>query len=473
MDGIGNRASSKGIFIHRFTRVSNQGMPPRKQPPATSRPVLEFRGECKLLFYCTHPEVILAGPRDTTKTWACCAKIHLYCMNTPGCQGNIMRKTNKSLAGSVLRTFAKVIDGAGVRIMGGETPSMYIYPNGSRVWTGGMDNADKVLSSERDFVYVNQTEEMDEADWEMLAGSCSGRGALVRYPQLFGDANPAGSKHWIKNRAKDGKLNLLSAKHTDNPSLYDKLGNVTPEGAKRLSVLQNLTGVRRLRLYEGIWATAEGAVYDTFNGLVGGPHVMERHRVEFKRFMLAMDEGYTNPAVILVVGEDSDGRWHVFEEFHETGVLPEIVVSKAQAFYKEWNCEFAAVDESAAGLIASLNSAGVFSKGGKGRVVDGINSIQNRLQVQGDGRARLTFDPKCINTINEMESYRWQPGKAKDTPVKEHDHAPDSLRYLEDVMAVPSGAFKGSGDIHVGNATTPTGEPSILGVPFLMPGRDF
>jgi phage terminase large subunit len=72
----------------------------------------------------------------------------------------------------------------------------------------------------------------------------------------------------------------------------------------------------------------------------------------------------------------------------------------------------------------------------KGRVLDGIQLVQDALKVQGDGKARLTVDPQCENLIGEFEAYRWKEtnGIAKDEPVKESDHALDSLRYLFGAM---------------------------------------
>ena len=72
-------------------------------------------------------------------------------------------------------------------------------------------------------------------------------------------------------------------------------------------------------------------------------------------------------------------------------------------------------------------------------MLDGIQAIQNRLKVAGDGRPRYTIDPTCTNHINEFESYVWKP--EKDVPEKEYDHSLDASRYLDDVLAVPTGAF--------------------------------
>lgn len=389
----------------------------------------ELRGGCRELVASTAKQVVLAGVSDSGKTIAGCLKAHSLCLQYPRCQGAITRKTFASLVGSVLQTYERIAGGSGIVSYGGEKPQWYDYPNGSRIWVGGMDNPDKILSSERDFVYVNQCEELSQSDWETLSTRTTGRNAVVPYAQLYGDCNPGGSRHWIRELSKAGVLMLLTSTHKDNPTIYNADGSMTAGGQARLEALARLTGLRRKRLFEGVWATAEGAVYDNFNAAV---HVIHRSASEFVRWFLALDEGYTNPAVILLVGEDGDERWHVAREFYQSGVLQETVVKTAGTWFKESKCARCAVDESAAGLIADLRSVGVGAVGGKGRVLDGIQRLQNRLEVQGDGRPRLTIDPSCVNLINEMESYVWRP--EKDVPVKENDHALDALRYLSDVM---------------------------------------
>jgi phage terminase large subunit len=401
----------------------------------------EFRGDCRAALAYKGPRYMLAGPADTGKTVVSCVKLHLTCLKYPGSQHTILRKTYASMPGSVLQTLGRIIKGSPVTVMGGDRPTKYNYHNGSMIWVGGLDNPDRALSSERDTIYVNQAEEISLKDWETISTRCTGRAAVVPNPQLFGDCNPGGSRHWIKDLAKRNTLKLFNARHQDNPTIYAPDGTVLPAAAGRLDALSSLSGIRRKRLFEGIWATAEGAVYDNFDSSV---HVLTRQRTEMRRFFLTLDEGFTNPAVILVVGEDGDGRWHVFQEFYQTGQLQETVVRTALAYQREFAVEAVCVDEAAPGLIADLNACGCHARGGKGRVIDGINRIQNRLKVAGDGRPRLTFDPSCVNCINEFESYVWAPDKPKDTPVKEHDHTSDALRYLDNILNEPTGAWDGA-----------------------------
>lgn len=379
-------------------------------------------GGARDLIYSQDHEVIIYGAAETGKTLAACWKIHLLASKYPRSQGAIIRKTQRSVYGSVLQTFSRVIQHAPIEVYGGERPEKFTYANGSVIWVGGLDNPDKILSSERDFIYVNQAEELSEADWEMLLTRVTGRSAVIPHPQLIGDCNPSGSHHWIRRRAS---LRLIRSTHQDNPTLFDPItGQITAQGETTLAILSSLTGVRRKRLYEGLWVTAEGMVYDMFDA---DTHVRARQRSDFQRFIMAMDEGYTNPAVILDIGVDGDGRMHIFREFYRRGVLQRDVVRTAQEWFAESSHSLIAVDAAAAGLIADLRDAGLPAQGYKGRVLDGITAVQARLAVQGDGMPRLTIDPECVETINEFESYVWKPNR--DEPVDENDHAMDALRY--------------------------------------------
>lgn len=433
----------------------------------------ELRGGCKDLVTSTEQQVIISGPADTGKTVASCLKLHGRALTHPKSQHVIARKTYESMGASVLQTWERIVAGTGVETYGGKKPQWYDYPNGSRVWAVGLDNPGKALSTERDSIYVNQAEELTVDDWETLSTRVTGRNAVIPHVQLFGDCNPAGSKHWIRESAKVGTIRLLFATHKDNPTIYNEDGSLTASGRLRMSTLEKLTGVRRKRLFEGIWATAEGAVYENFDVRI---HAKKRDPNEMVLWYLAMDEGFTNPQVTLLIGADADKRWHIFMEFYVTGRLETEIVGHAKGWWSDVStaqmmvkrgeteyivkmppmlvvstqCRLCAVDNAAPGLIKALNAAGVWAKGGKGVLIEtayntakgqisGISKIQDRLKVQADGRPRLTIDPDCVETINEFESYQWEKGK--DIPKDENNHSMGALRYLEDVVGQGTGAF--------------------------------
>src|SRR5688572_15322847 len=266
----------------------------------TDAPVVQVKrkftayGATADLFRLKDPQLIVSGPAETGKTIACLHLLDSLAWKYPGMQGAIIRKTYRSMPGSVLQTYEKkvLVDGDGVTKRGGEKPEWFDYPNGSRLWVGGMDNPAKVLSSERDVIYVNQTEELTLDEWETLTTRATGRAGNMPYAQVIGDCNPGAFSHWIKGSANDGKLKLLESRHEDNPTLFDQQTKlITPQGERSLEALDRLTGVRYLRLRKGLWAAAEGSVYDTFDR---AKHIIDEVPL-LSRHIAGVDWGFTNP----------------------------------------------------------------------------------------------------------------------------------------------------------------------------------
>lgn len=470
-------------------------MPPRLKTITVNLPT--FRGGSLELLRNHEHEAILCGPSDTSKTWAGCTKAFMLCndRHRPGVNGIMVRKLFNSIHDSSARTFNTITNGMPVKRYGGEKfTEKWVFPNGSQLVCCGMDNPGKLLSSEWDFALTVQTEQLSLDEFEQVGRTVTGRGAKVAYPQVFGDCNPAGASHWLRTRKQ---CRLIRSVHKDNPALYDDAGNITPAGVTRLAILDStLSGVRRKRLLDGLWASAEGAVYDEFDSncdlRAAGTNVCVREHREMKRWFIAGDEGYDNPAVLLLVGEDGDGRWHCFAEFYRREVIPALVVQQAKLWFNDpvgnmrlqvsgipqsqvnaltlaqpgaqdavvaLRCDVCAMDESAAGLIADMNAVGVYTKGAKGRVFDGIGLIQSKIRRRGDGTRGYTIDPSCVNHINEFESYCWKPDSPKDQPVKKDDHSMDAIRYLADHLHVGTGAFQSVGDIR---APVAAGERFIM-----------
>ena len=68
-------------------------------------------------------------------------------------------------------------------------------------------------------------------------------------------------------------------------------------------------------------------------------------------------------------------------------------------------------------------------------IASGISHVRNFIcNVNGD--RRLHINKKCVNVINDVESYRYQDQKEgtdlKEVPMKDglHDHSMDALRYF-------------------------------------------
>lgn len=378
-------------------------------------------GAAKQLFETRDREIVIEGPAGTGKSRAVLEKINTVLNLYPGARALIVRDTRVSMSETVLVTLEKIVLCEGHPALGTASRAhrtTYDYPNGSTIVTGGMDNADRLMSSEYDIIGVFEATEITLEDWEKLLTRL--RNGVMPYQQAIADCNPAYPQHWINRRAMSGSMTRLLSRHADNPKVTQEY----------LNVLRALTGSRRARLFDGRWAGEEGVVYDTFDK---GIHVKRRDE-RWSSMFIGVDDGHTNPFVALLCGVDGDGRVHALREFYQPGTL----LGQRVAAVRDMGQYTAIVDPSAATLIAELRSAGVHVVGADNDVVQGIYRVQERLRRASDGEPRFTLDPSCTHTITEFESYRWKTnnramtddGKWKDEPVKEQDHAMDALRYV-------------------------------------------
>ncbi len=399
---------------------------------------------------CTEHEIMLAGGYETGKTIAALYKLHALLSKHPNSQALMVRKTYKSIKSSAVVTYEKKVltvppdhPKSPISCYGGESPEHYSYPNGSRLHVGGMDNADKFLSAEFDFIYVNQAEEIGLDDWEKLLGRATGRAGNAPYAQIMGDCNPGPPTHWIKQR---GSIHVFQSRHEDNPTLFDHEAGVwTEQGLRTLAILDSLTGTRYKRGRLGLWVQAEGAVYELFDTSVHVlswqelenlgillPNTKTLDRKKARRVIAGVDWGFTNPGVIQVWAVDGDGRMYLVHEVYQTKKLIGWWVDEAKKLRDEYHVELFVCDPAEPSNIQEFRNAGLFALEANNDITAGIQKVATRLKIAGDGQARLYVargalreaDPILLNAkkptclLDEMPAYEWPTG-ADGKPVKE------------------------------------------------------
>lgn len=242
------------------------------RPP--ERRAYEPFGASRAAWRSARRECLLAGPADTGKSRLWLEKLH-YCANKyAGMRGCMIRKTRKSLTQTAMVTFEQKVLPEGAlgkgpgQIQWRTGEQEYRYPNGSIIAVSGLDDPEKLKSSEWDFLYFQESTEGTLHEWEMLTRGL--RNGVMPWQQLGADCNPSYPHHWLKARCDAGKTQMLLAQHADNPSITQE----------RLETLQALTGVRYLRLYQGVWAAAEGLVYGSWEPsehIVNGKQLLDWH----------------------------------------------------------------------------------------------------------------------------------------------------------------------------------------------------
>lgn len=384
-------------------------------------------GAAKEFIAARDPEVLIEGPAGTGKTFAAMQKLHLTARKYPKARILMVRQTLESLKTGALNTYIKHVQPEldGVVAFGGSKfyPAEFRYPNGSVIIVGGLDKADKFMSAEYDVIFVNEGTETTEDTWQALKTRL--RNGVVPYQQLLADCNPAGPRHWLNQRCNAGKTRRIRSTHRDNPAFWDlKRGDWTEQGRRYVEeTLAGLTGVRRQRLLEGVWAATEGQVYTEFDP---ERHVKSIDTTYWTTYM-AVDVGSRNPTAILTAHHrEGDDHLHVSHEVYRRGMTSTDILDAIKAEADRSQPYDIFIDPSAKAYIDDLRRAGYPAKHAVNDVLVGIQRVHSVL-----GRG-FSADPSCTNLIDEfgMYSYPDNPKLELDKPVKDNDHAMDALRYL-------------------------------------------
>lgn len=420
-------------------------------------------------------EVLVSGPAGTGKSRACLEKLLLLALHNPGFKALIVRKTLVSLSSSALQTWRRIVAKEALAVgavwfFGGsaEEPPQYRFKNGSSIAIGGMDKPGKIMSTEYDVIYAQESIELTIDDWEALLSRL--RHYRISYQQLLADANPDRPTHWLRQRVSEGKTVMLESRHEDNPMLFDDAGQLTAKGADYLATLDLLTGVRRARLRLGQWVAAAGSVYeDTFDPAV---NVVDRFPIpdEWDRIW-AVDFGFVHPFVLQCWAEDPDGRLYLYREIYHTRRLVEDhardilrAVTRLRPGCSDTGADLAAsladgrrewtepaprvivCDHDAEDRATLERHLGMDTSPAHKTVSEGIQAVAARWRREEDGKPRLvllrdsvmTKDPgleqvkKPTCTADEVPGYMWdqRDGKVtKDQPLKQDDDGCDTLRY--------------------------------------------
>lgn len=458
---------------------------------------VKLRGAARQLMACRADRVVTCGPAGTGKSYGALFKIHFMALKNGRCprwcdlvhdrlpsgehysegmKGLVVRKTHRSLAATGLVTFrekvaAEAIERGEVKWYGGsgEKPAQYIYANGSTIVVGGLDNPDKIMSADYDVIFAQELTDCTLDDAEKLTTRL--RNGRVSFQQLLADCNPVHPSHWVKQQTDKGAMTMLYSRHEDNPTLYDDRGAVLPAGRAYLDKLDALTGVRKERLRWGRWAAAEGMIYDAWRPDV---HVIDTPDLgtvdtegrwalprEWRRIW-AVDFGFTNPFVWQQWAIDGDGRMWLEKEIYRSRRLVEDhardilrAVTYLESGGKNWRypkpsaiiCDHDAEDRATLERHLGMGTQAAW----KG-VSDGIQAMQARVRLAGDGKPRIIVirdslverdeslrdagKPTCF--AEEIEGYVWKlkphvssVGRNEpDEPLKENDHSMDAARYV-------------------------------------------
>lgn len=297
-----------------------------------------------------------------------------------------------------------------------QTENRITFWNGSQLWLMGLEDPESAEGPNVDFIWSDETRLLRHlADaWKVwmrrLRGSIPGK-----YPVGFwGTTTPDFPNSELFALSEDPKTKIQNSKIyrwgiNDNPYLTTQYKD---------EIKRSHSGGLYDRFVLGRFAAAGTSSFE-FDSTI---HVLEKIDLSIIREVIyGVDAGWTNPAAIIAVGFDGDGRAYVLDEYYARMRPDEDLVKEAVEMQGLYGRGPFIVDSSTPQLIEKLRRAGLNAKGNESKRDDGIRELGGRFKKAGDGRPRIYVDKKCVNLISELQTY--------DEKVKENDHATDSLRY--------------------------------------------
>lgn len=297
-------------------------------------------------------------------------------------------------------------------------------------------------------VFFDEVALMPESFVNQATGRCSVEGS-----KFWFNCNPDGPYHWFKVNWIDKSTGYLgkerveqirkkAAEEEKDPGLKEIFylhftmdDNLSLSEEIKARYRSMYIGVFFKRYILGLWAAAEGVIYDMFDP--------EKHVKNIKEFFqilvngnryVSCDYGTQNATVFLLWNKGIDGKWYCIREYYYSG--RDKGKQKTDAEYaddlKKWldgtRIKAMIVDPSAASFIAELRKCGYKVIKANNDVLDGIRLVGMLLNLE-----MLIFSSSCTETIKEFASYIWDDKAAEhgeDKPVKQHDHGCDAVRYF-------------------------------------------
>lgn len=283
---------------------------------------------------------------------------------------------------------------------------------------GGKDESSFMLIQGRTLagVLLDEVVLMPESFVNQALARCSVDGSRIWFSCNPGSPQHWFYKNWIEGSARRNAL-YLHFNMRDNPALSDSI-------LARYEAMYS--GVFYDRYILGKWVLAEGLIYPMF----GDSCVVDEEPGAEGEYYISCDYGTLNPF--------SAQLWHwdgktatCVREYYYSG--RETQASKTDEEYCTEIARLAGdlpirsivVDPSAASFIEVLRRKQYVVRKAKNDVLNGIMLTARYLQ---DGTIKI--HRRCKDSVREFGLYRWDDKATEDRPIKENDHAMDSIRYF-------------------------------------------
>lgn len=346
------------------------------------------------------------GGTRSTKTWSL-LQLMLIIATSQKVLISIVSESMPHLRKGAMRDMKRILDNAKLvedrHYQRNRTENTLTFPNGGMVEFFSVDSYTKVHGAQRDYLFVN---ECNNIEWEIY------RQLAIRTSKVvFLDWNPRSAFWWDERLEGRGDSILIKSTYLDNPFL----------SASQIAEIESNKGDENWwRVYGlGENGSVEGLVYSRYR-------IVHSMPTTGKMRFYCIDFGFTNdPTAILRVTLQGGELW-IEELAYQVGMLnkdiAEVLVNSGVT-----RLDNIVADSAEPKSIAEINAIGGLNikatTKGQGSIVAGIGAVQAyQLNVMAD----------ALGLIEELRNYSWKKdinGNYLNIPVDKYNHALDALRY--------------------------------------------
>lgn len=318
----------------------------------------------------------------------------------------VTRKYNPSLRVTSYQLIKEILNDLKIPYKELKTEQIISLPRRNEIYFRGLDDPEKIKSSEFNYIWMEEATEFDYEDYLQLKLRL--RRQTECGNQMYLTYNPVAGwtqKAFFETESDD--VAILKTTYEDNPFLDEEY----------IRALLNLK--EQDETYFQIYTLGEYA--EARNQIFSNYKIIEKLPSSYDVIVYGVDFGFNNPTVILEVGIKDDDIY-ILKEFYKTQITNNELIQELEYFVKDKNCEIYA-DSAEPSRIEEISRAGFNIYPAKKSVKDGIDFLKRKM---------IYLYKECTNAYREIQLYKWKEdknGNILDEPVKFNDHAMDALRY--------------------------------------------
>jgi phage terminase large subunit len=267
-------------------------------------------------------------------------------------------------------------------------------------------------------VWLEEATEFTQADVEIIDDRLRGNLPEGQFYQIRMTFNPVNKSHWIKKKFFDYQDEDTFTHH----STY--LGNrFIDEAYHRRMERRKIVDPEGYQIYGlGEWGEIGGLILHNWE-----IKDVSQNLNDYDDIAIGQDFGFNHANAILLLGIKDDNIYiidEIYEHEKDTSEIIQKAIAKAIPAKRQMWCDSAEPDRIKEWTKAGFRARGVDKGGSKGSVNAQIDWLKQR---------HIYVHPHCVNTIKEMQQWKWKKdektGEYLDEPVPVMDDAMAALRY--------------------------------------------